>query len=305
MNTDQNVMSSNKKKVVNLCSFGHPDLSVAGVFDDSILSVAHLVRLCGSVPVISRNTIDPGALNILWGAGAHHSPPFASLLQHCNEANTIIFNMEQIDSSSPLVSQEYLKFLTHFRVLDYSVHNIRALRKSYPLIRAEEFPLLPAPEFCHDHEIIGAERSYHFAFYGSMNQRRQSVLEHIQAHGVRIKIIGGMYGKQLSKELLECHAVLNIHAYETSVFESARALRPMAMGMPMVSEISHLPQLIDWGSAPIKFVEYDALASCCVHAAQTGFAELRAQAQAEPEFLYRHHRNPALLSSVRYLLGLD
>lgn len=293
------------RKVVNLCTFGHPDLRVSGVFDDSIHSVAHLARLCGSVPVISRNTIDPGALNIVWGAGAHHSPPFATLLQHCNEANTIIFNMEQISSSSPLVSQEYLEFLTHFRVLDYSVHNIRALRKSYPLIKAEEFPLLPAPEFCHDHESPLTERQYHFAFYGSMNARRQQVLEQIQAKGVRIKMIGGMYGKQLSKELLECQAVLNIHAYETSVFETARVLRPVAMGMPIVSEVSHLPQLIDWESAPVKFVEYDALAAYCVHAAQTGFAELFEKTQIEPEFLYRHHRNPALLSSVRHLLGLE
>lgn len=296
-------MESNKR-IVNLCTFGHPDRKVSGVFDDTIYSVAHLVRLCGAIPVISRNTIDPGALNILWGAGTHQSPSFASLLEHCNEFNTIIFNMEQINSGSPLVTEEYLHFLSLFRVLDYSFHNILALRKSYPFIRAEEFPLLPSPEFSYDHESTKSNFSYHFAFYGAMNSRRKYVLENIQKHGVRIKIIEGMYGKQLSKELLECHAVLNIHAYEAGIFESARALRPVAMGIPMVSEASHLPQLIDWRSAPIKFVDYDALVSYCVQAAETGFAELYGKIQDGTEFVYRHHRNPALLNSARHLIGL-
>lgn len=293
------------KKNINLCTFGHPDLSVAGVFDDTIYSVAHLVRLCGAVPIILRNNIDLGGLNILWGAGTHYSPALESLKQHCTETNTIIFNMEQISSNSPLVGPDYIEFLTNFKILDYSYHNIHALRKSYPLIRAEEFPLLPSPAFCYDHLASQSNKNYHFAFYGAMNDRRQRLLEQLQSNGISVKLISGMYGQNLAKELLDCHAVLNIHAYETSVFETARLLRPVAMRMPVVSETSQLPQVIDWTTAPIKFVDYNGLIPYCIHAVQTGFSELHEKTRIQPEFLYQYHRKYELLSSVRYLLEID
>jgi hypothetical protein len=296
---------SSPKNVVNLCTFGHPDARVPGVFDDTVHSVAHLVRLCGAVPVISRNTIDPTALNILWGAGAHHSPSFEAMLKHCNAGNTIVFNMEQLDSDSPLVGPEYLQFLSHFRVLDYSIHNVKALRKTYPLIRAEEFPLLPAPHFSCDFDGRQSEHQYHFAFYGAMNPRRQSVLEQMQSAGIKIKFIGGKYGKSLADELLGCQAVLNIHAYETSVFETARVLRPIAMGIPVLSESSKLPQLIDWEHASIQFADYNAIAAAGIEAARTGFAQFLQTQSTEPDFLYRYYSNPALLKSVRHLLGLE
>ena len=59
--------------------------------------------------------------------------------------------MEQIGSNSPLITSEYLDFLSNFKVLDYSIHNIHALRKIFPFINAEEFPLIPTPSFYSDY----------------------------------------------------------------------------------------------------------------------------------------------------------
>ncbi len=294
-----------QRKFINLCSFGHPIAEIAGVFDDSIDSVAHLVRLCGAFPVILRNKIDPVGLNILWGVGAHYSPPIEDILQQCNKLNTIIFNMEQINSNSPLITQDYLNFLSNYKIFDYSIHNIHALRKYYPFINAEEFPLIPAPNFCYDYVGINNEKKYHFAFYGALNERRRYLLERIQLKGVKVKVIAGAYGKNLAQELSECQAVINIHAYETTLFETARALRPIAMGIPIVSETSLMPQLIDWKYAPIKFVDYNELVDYCVDASRTGFSELNKKNSTDPEFLYRFYRNPSLLRSIRYLLGID
>ena len=293
------------KKIINLCSFGHNDPQIAGVFDDTIESVAYLVRLCGAFPVRLRNKIDPGGLNILWGAGAHYSPTLETLLQYCNIKNTIIFNMEQIGSNSPLVTSMYLDFLANFKVFDYSIHNIKALKKKYPLINSEEFPLIPSASFCNDYVAKTDEKKYHFAFYGSLNERRRFLLEKMQLSDIKIKIIEGAYGRSLSHELSECHAVINIHAYDTSLFESARSLRPIAMGIPIVSETSRMPQLIDWKKAPIKFIDYEDLNEYCIFAKKTNFSEINVQNSVSPEFLYRYYRKPALLNSIRYLLGID
>jgi len=292
-------------KIINLCSFGHADPQIAGVFDDTIESVANLVRLCGAFPVLLRNKIDPEGLNILWGAGTHFSPSLEILLQHCNIKNTIIFNMEQIGSNSPLVTSSYLDFLSNFKVLDYSIHNIHVLRKKYPLINAEEFPLIPSPSFCYDSAGVFNEKKYHFAFYGALNERRSKILEKIQSYDIKIKNITGAYGRNLSYELSECQAVINIHAYETSLFESARALRPVAMGIPIVSEISVMPQLVDWKCAPIKFVEYNDFTEYCIFAKKTNFSDLNIKNSGSQEFLYRYYSNSALLNSIRYLLGID
>jgi hypothetical protein len=293
------------RRIINLCSFGPPDLETAGVFDDTIESVANLVRLSGAIPVLLRNKINHEGINIIWGAGAHYSPSFENILQYCNKTNTIVFNMEQINSTSPLVTQNYLSFLSNFRVFDYSIHNIRAIRKLYPLISGEEFPLIPSTSFCTDFIKTTDEKKYHFAFYGALNERRRLILERIQASGVRIKYINGAYGQSLSQELNECNAVINIHAYETKIFETARSLRPIAMGIPIVSETSLLPQLIDWKNAPIKFVDYNDFADYCIYAQRDNFSELNEKNSKNPEFLYNYYKKPDLLKSIRYLLGID
>ncbi len=293
------------QKIINLCSFGHNDQKIPGVFDDTIESVAYLVRLCGAFPVLMRNKIDPEGLNILWGAGAHFSPTLETLLQYCNIKNTIIFNMEQIGSNSPLVTTGYLDFLANFKVFDYSIHNINELRRKYPFINAEEFPLIPSASFCNDYVAKTNAKKYDFAFYGSLNERRRLLLEKIQLSDIKIKIIEGAYGRSLSHELSECHAVINIHAYETSLFESARSLRPIAMGIPIISETSIMPQLIDWKKAPIKFIDYEDVNDYCIYAKKTNFSEINVKNSLSPEFLYSYYRNPALLNSIRYLLGID
>ncbi len=293
------------QSIINLCTLGHPDPRVLGVFDDTVHSVAHLAAICGATPVISRNKVDPAALNILWGAGTHHSPPLKSLLKYCDDKNTIVFNMEQLDSNSPLVNAEYFGFLSKFRVLDYSINNVKALRKAYPMIRAEEFPLLPSPHFSYDFDGSQFEHRYHFAFYGAMNSRRQSIIDQLTSAGVKIKIINGMYGRNLAQELLDCSAVLNIHAYETSIFETARVLRPAAMGIPILSESSNLPQLIDWEKAPIRFVDYDTIVSECIEEVQINFGRLLRTRSSSTQFLYRYYSNPALLRVCRHLLGLE
>ena len=294
-----------KQEIVNLCVIGHPDKDVPTVFDDTQQSVAFLLRASGITPLINRNRVDPNLTNILWGTGSHHSPPFEEIRRHCNAANTIIFNMEQIASDSPLAGSDYCEFLKGFRVFDYSIHNIRALRKLFPSMKAEEFPLIPSPAFSFDHPSFFSKPQYHFGFYGSINARRAQILERLKINGVRLKIITDKYGKDLAEELRECHAVLNIHAYDACVFETARALRPVSMGIPIVSEISHLPQIINWNHAPIEFIEYGELVDYCIATTKSNFNNLKSKQFRNPDFLHKYFRNPDLFESIRLLLGFN
>ena len=77
------------------------------------------------------------------------------------------------------------------------------------------------------------------------------------------------------------------------------------MGIPIVSEISVMPQLVDWKCAPIKFVEYNDFTEYCIFAKKTNFSDLNIKNSGSQEFLYRYYSNSALLNSIRYLLGID
>lgn len=288
--------------IINLCCLVDSDDSSEGIFEDTIQSVASLLRLSGLSPVISRKQILSEATNILWGAGSRHSPPLSSILEYCNSSNTIIFNMERLESDSDLVTQEYLNFLAHYKVLDYSIHNILALRRSYPLIRAEEFPLLPSPHFAYDQYSRTCEKQYHYAFYGKINLRIEEIIDGLNSHNIRVKIISDCYGASLSRELSDCMAVLNINSCDSMIFDSTQLLRPIAMGIPVISEVSKLPQLINWNLAQIKFSPVQELIKCCIEVVGNRCNEF---VSAETEFLNYYHRNPALLKSIQYLVMHD
>jgi hypothetical protein len=256
-------------------------------------------------PVISRNSVDPQALNIIWGVGGHHSPALDSILQYCNHKNTIIFNMEQLGSISPLVNDQYLEFLTHFRVLDYSFHNIKELRKRFPFIDAEEFPILPSSEFSYDFTRTQPIEQYDYAFFGLINERRANILEQLLSSNVKVKIITNKYGQDLATELLGCKAVLNIHAYDSSIFETSRMLRPIAMGFPVLSEKSLLPQLIDWEKAPIIFSNYNDLVNDAIRFSRDSSSELNDLQFIKADFCNNYYKNPSLLNSIRHLIGIE
>src|SRR5476649_2403665 len=85
----------------------------------------------------------------------------------------------------------------------------------------------------------------------------------LQTQGNSVQLVGGRYGKHLSAAIVHAKLCLNVHYYQSGIFELARCLRPLAMGMPVVSEVSLLPGLVDWGQSGIFFRDYDDLAQCC------------------------------------------
>ena len=230
--------------IVNLVSvnkFAHDHPSV---FIDTIASVQNLLERCGFTCITSTNNFYPELMNIIWGAGTHFSHDYKDLLKFISPKNSVIFNMEQIESVSTLITEDYIKFLKQFLVFDYNQHNLKALNKR-GIFRAVEFPLIPSPKFKIDYDTNPLfSYKYDLAFYGTLNNRRINTLRSIENTGLKIKYIHGSYGQDLSRALIDCLAVINIHYYESAIFEAARCLRPLAMGIPVISEFSQLPENI-------------------------------------------------------------
>jgi hypothetical protein len=187
------------------------------------------------------------------------------ILEVAKPEYSVIFNMEQIAYGNSFVTPEYLGFLEQYRVLDYNMRNIEAMRKYVPSIQAHEFPLLPSPQFASDftpiNEVI-AER-VDVAFWGAPSERRQAALSAIAGASRSTRWITSAYGHYLSSQIHNVGLCVNIHALETGVFELARCLRPLAMGLPVISETSHLPKSVDWSQSGIQFCDYEEIPHYC------------------------------------------
>lgn len=223
-------------------------------FDDTMRAFQYTLRQAGYQAEIRANFIDPdpAVVNILFGVGSVFSHSYEELTALAAPRNVIIFNGEQLASSSVLITEEYLQFLTRYVVFDCWESNLRDVEHRVQL-RAFEMPLFPTPDLGqstgNDWQI-----EHDVAFYGALNARRQQLYDEMLAAGVRIKPIANVYGDALPNHLLDCRYVLNMHAYETSHLELNRCLRPLAMGIPIISEVSTLPLIGDWEDSGIHFI---------------------------------------------------
>ncbi len=249
-------MTSINKNFINLVNLSKFGGQGPAVFLDTIDSVSDMLQEIGYQTKISSNVILNDAINILWGVGSVFSPTYEEIAAIATPKNSIIFNMEQLGSESTLVTSEYLNFISKYIILDYNQHNLDILN-TINKCEGYEFPIVPSKNFLFDYHYTNSlPKQYDLAFYGILNKRREELIRKLTEHGVSIKIISGKYGAELSNALLDCKFVLNLHYFESAIFEVARCLRPMAMGMPIISEASIMPKIADWSQSGILFDEY-------------------------------------------------
>jgi hypothetical protein len=252
-------MTSINKNFINLVNLSKFGGTGPAVFLDTIDSVSDMLQEIGYQTKISSNVILNDAINILWGVGSVFSPTYEEIASIATPKNTIIFNMEQLGSESTLVTDEYLNFISKYIILDYNQHNIDILN-TINKCEGYEFPIVPSKKFLFDYQYSNSiPKQYDLAFYGILNKRREEIIRKLTEHGVSIKIISGKYGAELSSALLGSKFVLNLHFFESAIFEVARCLRPIAMGMPIISEASIIPKLTDWTKCGILFEEYSKI----------------------------------------------
>ena len=245
-------VNKNFINLVNICKFkdGSP-----AVFLDTINAVEDQLQQLGYQTKQSTNVILQDAINIIWGVGSPFSPTYDEIRSIAKPENSIIFNMEQIASNSNLVTLEYLNFLKSYIVLDYNQENLNILKDNLG-IKGYEFTLMPSSRFISDYDnSLSFEKKFDLGFYGILNARREKIIREIENLGISIKIIKGAYGLDLPAAISDCKAILNLHYYETSIFEIARCLRPLAMGFPIISEISVMPSSVDWNQSGIFFLK--------------------------------------------------
>lgn len=179
-----------------------------------------------------------------------------------------IYNFEQISPESHWITKDYFKTLLAKPYLDYSITNINNAFAIDRGIKAKHLPF--AYEVPMDYTYVARDvfrvvrKDIDILFYGSMNDRRLKIIHELaDKHGINAKYVFGVYGDELSKMIHRSKLVLNMHYYESSIFEAVRVLPLLASRVPVVSEASVDDEQYDYLENGLVRVPYSELADAC------------------------------------------
>ncbi len=242
----------------------------------------------GAAAVTAENTLDPRATNIVLGA---HLLPEAEAL--ALPANAVVYNVEQMGGAD--LPAWYPALASRVRVWDYSELNLPFWARVHCLAPVEVVPIGFAPDL--ERIRPTAEQDIDVLFYGSVNERRRQVLLALESAGVRVHHAFGIYGAERDALIARSKLVLNVHYYESKVFEIVRVSYLLANAKAVVTEPS--PDLGRLAGAVAVF-PYEQLVVGCL-----GFLaneEARRTLELRAQMLFRERDQAELLKPALHAL---
>jgi hypothetical protein len=163
-------------------------------------------------------------LNIIFGA--HISPANTPIFPK----NTIIFNTEQLPENSAWNNQAYRNVLLENYVWDYSSANLALIGHTNKSL----------VEFYYEKKLLRINPTQNqkidLLFYGSLNDRRIQILKKLEQSGLVVRVAANLYGPERDTLLSQSLAVLNLHYYDSQLFQQIRCFYPLINRIPVISE---------------------------------------------------------------------
>lgn len=175
-------------------------------------------------------------------------------------ANTILYNLEQVDSQAPWIASPYARSMRTHEVWDFSETNVRRLHVLEFAKKLLWAPIGYVPELS---RIPQAEEDIDILFYGSLNERRMRILDALRATGLNVVYKFDCYGTERDALIARSKVLLNIHFYESGIFEWIRVLYPLANKKPVVSEESLLTSFDKGIDGVVRFAPLTELVDVC------------------------------------------
>lgn len=274
-------------QVVLISPDGYPH---AGAFKEIAETVAYgLVGLGCRVSMDLNRLVYPGPPAIMFGANLLTAEEADRLPDE-----VVIYNLEQIDGANAWCSPAYLGLLRRCRVWDYSARNLSALAE-LGVHHAAHVPVGYVPQLTRI-QRAGAE-DIDVLFYGSLNERRRNVLERLRGLGLNVRGVFGVYGEQRDALIARAKLVLNVHYYETSIFELVRVSYLLANRTAVVAECHAGTDIEPDMRDAVALAAYDDLAATCVRLAKDRGARLELAERGYDRIAARDERD-YLLSAL-------
>lgn len=187
------------------------------VFKEIVKSVAHVLRKKGYT-IRFQNHPTPGDPNlhfIILGNGEK--------LRHVPK-RYIVYNFEQTNiPENNAFTPYYLDILRKAEsVWDYSLDNCRWLRHKYRLRNVQHVALLHCPVLSDCRIIKDSEKTVDVIFIGSITPRRKIILDQLQNY-CNVELANFTYwGQDRASLISNAKIVINIHAFNQGLLETAR-----------------------------------------------------------------------------------
>lgn len=248
-------------------------------FHEVALSVAWALEQLGHE--VTRSSDFAGdAKNIVFGVRPGDSIP----------ADAIIYNGEQVNKDG--MWPQLVELYSRHTIWDYSSANAaRYAEWSLPaprVVRPGYCPLLDDGRFQEE------RKTHDVVFFGSTNERRERVLKRIEDYGYSVlRVPFGVYGGERDALIASARVCVNIHYYESAIFEAVRCSYLAQCGMPVISESSVAGENNQWA---ISGISYDSLADFVCNA-------LEGNLEAYGNSLAEASKRVSILDDVREALA--
>ena len=149
--------------------------------------------------------------------------------------NTIIFNTEQIESITENWKKKILNLARKNIIFwDYSQYNLDYLSKTIN-IKGKLFQIGYQKELNRiNHNIV---KNIDVLFYGSINTRREHIINKLKDRKINVKTLFGVYGKERDDLIAKSKLILNMHMYDSKIFEIVRVFYLLSNSIPVISEV--------------------------------------------------------------------
>lgn len=226
------------------------------IFGDTAEAMRHGLAELGFFAQVSQTVATP-AINLVFGANLLND--WSALAPE----TTVIFNLEQLGSGADSVNPTYLENLRRYVVWDYSQRNIDWLLQSGVNPRAAWVPLGYAPTL--ERVPANAVQDIDVLFYGTLNDRRQHVLDGLRARNLNVVSLhqAPQFKTDLDGYISRAKVVLNLHFYETHIFEIVRVSYLLNNRKAVVAEVNPNTDIYPALRQAVAGVPYEELVDAC------------------------------------------
>lgn len=274
----------------HIVSVQPPGYQHGGCLREITEGLAWALQELGHAVAIGDNTLDPAATNIVLGAHLLSEAEALAL-----PPTTIVYNLEQLGSAE--LPAWYPALASRVRVWEYSELNLPYWSQVSTIMPVSLVPVGHATVL--DRISSAPEQDIDVLFYGSMNERRKRILVELEAAHIKVHHAFGVYGEERDALIARSKVILNIHFYESKVFEIVRVSYLLTNGKAVVTEPS--PDLGRLAGALAVF-EHDDLVQGCLDLLANENA--RKVLEFRAKMLFREYNQAALLEPALKMLDV-
>ena len=173
--------------------------------------------------------------------------------------NSIIFNTEQIGSLN--LNKKWINRIIkltkrNIELWDYSDFNLQFMYNETK-IKGKLFEIGYQQEL--NRISLSKSPDVDVLFYGAINERRKYIIDKLVENKIKVKCLFGVYGENRDKWIANSKLVLNMHMYDSKVFEIIRVFYLMTNSVPVVSEYEKNTKINNNYLNGFKASSYDGL----------------------------------------------